>query len=131
MDCYYFQIANLLLKNNLKVWFPAFGEVSLILTGSEKYEKITLKFIEENMGTQAKVVVFSTPACSWCRTLKQYLKKQNIRFKDIDVSRDQAAAKDMLRRTGQQGVPVTLINNRAIVGFNKSEINRLLNIKGG
>ncbi len=83
------------------------------------------------MGTQPKVIVFSTPACSWCRTLKQYLKKHEIRFKDIDVSRDQAAAKDMVRRTGQQGVPVTLINSRAIVGFNKTEINKLLNIKGG
>ncbi len=83
------------------------------------------------METQPKVVVFSTPTCSWCRTLKQYLKKNNIRYKDIDVSKDQAGAKDMVRRTGQQGVPVTLINNRAIVGFNKTEINKLLNIKGG
>ncbi len=83
------------------------------------------------MGPEPRVVVFSTPSCSWCRTLKQYLKKHKIKFKDVDVSKDQSAAKDMLRRTGQQGVPVTLINSRAIVGFNKTEINRLLNIKGG
>ena len=101
------------------------------MTGAEKYEKITLAIVEEKMGTQTKVVVFSTPSCSWCRTLKQYLKKNSIRFKEIDVSRDQAAAKDMLRRTGQQGVPVTLINNRPIIGFNKNELNKLLNIKGG
>jgi len=101
------------------------------LTGAEKYEKISLRFAEEKMEKQPKVIVFSTPACSWCRTLKQYLKKNGIRFRDIDVSRDQAAAKDMLRRTGQQGVPVTLINNRPIIGFNKNELNKLLNIKGG
>ncbi len=83
------------------------------------------------MGTQPRVVVFSIPTCSWCRTLKQYLKKNYIKFKDIDVSRDMAAAKDMQRRTGQQGVPVTLINNRPIVGFNKKEIDKLLKIKGG
>lgn len=82
------------------------------------------------MESQPRVVVFSTPACSWCRTLKQYLKKHDIRFKDIDVSRDNAGAGDMVRRTGQQGVPVTLINNKAIVGFNKAEINKLLKIKG-
>ena len=42
---------------------------------------------------------------------------------------DERAARDMVRRTGQQGVPVTLINNRPIVGFDKEKINRLLNIK--
>ena len=83
------------------------------------------------METQPKVVVFSTPSCSWCRTLKQYLKQHSITFRDIDVSRDAAAARDMVRRTGQQGVPVTLINNKPIVGFNKNEINKLLHIKGG
>lgn len=82
------------------------------------------------MESQPGVVVFSTPACSWCRTLKQYLKKHNIKFKDIDVSRDTAGARDMARRTGQQGVPVTLINNKPIIGFNKAEINKLLKIKG-
>lgn len=52
-----------------------------------------------------------------------------MRFKDIDVSRDKAAAKDMVRRTGQMGVPVVLIGSRPIVGFNKPLIDRLLEIK--
>lgn len=81
------------------------------------------------MNGQPKVIVFSTPTCSWCRALKQYLKQNNIKFKDIDVNRDRQAAMDMVRRTGQQGVPITLINNRPIIGFNKIKINRLLNIK--
>ncbi len=81
------------------------------------------------MNGQPKVIVFSTSTCSWCRVVKQHLKQNNIKFKDIDVSRDRQAAMDMVRRTGQQGVPVTLINNRPIIGFNKIKINRLLNIK--
>ncbi len=81
------------------------------------------------MNSQPKVIVFSTPTCSWCRVVKQHLKQNNIEFKDIDVSRDRQAAMDMVRRTGQQGVPVTLINNKPVIGFNKIEINRLLNIK--
>ena len=68
---------------------------------------------------QKRVIVFSTPTCSWCRRLKSYLRENNIRFKDIDVSRDQNAARDIVRMTGQQGVPVILINNRPIVGFQK------------
>lgn len=78
---------------------------------------------------QPTVIVFSTPTCSWCRAVKQHLKQHNIRFKDVDISRDERAARDMVRRTGQQGVPVTLIDNRPIVGFDKAKIDRLLNIK--
>lgn len=81
------------------------------------------------MTQQPTVIVFSTPTCSWCRAVKQHLKRHQIKFKEIDISRDESAARDMVRRTGQQGVPVTLINNRPVVGFNKSEINRMLGIK--
>ncbi len=81
------------------------------------------------MKIQPSVILFTTPTCSWCRTVKQYLRKNDIRFKEVDITRDEVAARDMVRRTGQQGVPVTLINNRSVVGFNKNEINRLLNIK--
>lgn len=77
-----------------------------------------------------KVIVFTTPTCSWCRVVKDYLKQHHIEFKAIDISRDQKAAADMVRRTGQQGVPVTLINNRPIIGFDKNQLNRLLNIRG-
>lgn len=75
------------------------------------------------------VVVFSTPTCSWCRKLKSYLKEKNIRFKDVDVSRDQKAARDMIRKTGQHGVPQMWIDNRPIVGFDKAKIDRMLDIK--
>ncbi|MEA1972382.1 MAG: glutaredoxin domain-containing protein [Candidatus Cloacimonadota bacterium] len=76
-----------------------------------------------------KVIVFSTPTCAWCRKLKSYLKQNRIRFKDIDVSRDQRAAKDMMRKTGQQGVPQTWINGRPIVGFDKTKIDKMLELK--
>ncbi|AFN74832.1 YruB family glutaredoxin-like protein [Melioribacter roseus P3M-2] len=81
------------------------------------------------MSAQPKVIIFSTPTCSFCNAAKRYFREKNIRFKDIDVTRDQAAARDMMRRTGQTGVPVILINNRPVVGFDKPKINRLLNIK--
>ncbi len=81
------------------------------------------------MDQTRKVIVFTTPTCSWCRTVKNHLKKHKIRFREIDISRDPAAARDMVRRTGQQGVPVTLVNNKPVLGFNQSELNRLLGIR--
>jgi len=77
-----------------------------------------------------QVTVYSTPTCSWCNTLKAYLRKNNIRFRDIDVSKDQKAAEAMVKRSGQQGVPQTDIDGQIIVGFDKARINQLLNIKG-
>ncbi len=77
---------------------------------------------------QPKVIVFSTPTCSFCNAAKRYFREKKIRFTDVDVSRDQRAARDMQRKTGQTGVPVILINNRPIVGFDKPKINRMLGI---
>ncbi len=77
---------------------------------------------------QAKVIMFSTPTCSFCNTAKRYFRENKIRFTDVDVSKDQKAAIDMQRRTGQTGVPVILINNKPIVGFDKNKIDKMLNL---
>lgn len=76
-----------------------------------------------------RVTVYSTPTCSWCNTLKSYLRQHRIRFTDVDVSRDPSVAQELVRRSGQQGVPQTDINGQMIVGFDKSKINQLLEIK--
>ncbi|MCD4650767.1 MAG: glutaredoxin family protein [Candidatus Cloacimonetes bacterium] len=81
------------------------------------------------MEHQKSVIVFSTPTCGWCKKLKSYLKQSEIRFKDIDVSRDVKAAQDMMRKSGQQGVPQMWIDNHPVVGFDKKKIDNLLNIK--
>jgi glutaredoxin-like YruB-family protein len=72
--------------------------------------------------------MFTTPTCSHCTTAKRYLREQGIKFKEIDVSRNQKAAQDMLRKTGQQGVPQLWINNRPVVGFDRNKINSLLGL---
>lgn len=81
------------------------------------------------MNTQPKIIMFTTPTCSFCNSAKRYFREKSIKFKEIDVSKDQKAALDMQRRAGTTGVPVILINNRPIVGFDKPKINRMLNIK--
>lgn len=85
---------------------------------------------KEQKKKKNRVIVFSTPTCSYCNMAKQYFRRNKIRFKDVDVSRDEAAARDLVRRSGQMGVPVIDINGKLIVGFDKPQINRLLDIKG-
>jgi len=79
--------------------------------------------------TQKRVVVYSTPSCSWCNKLKQYLRENNIKYTDIDVSKDTKAAEEMVKRSGQQGVPQTDINGQIVIGFDKKRIDQLLEIK--
>jgi glutaredoxin-like YruB-family protein len=95
------------------------------------FENIAFFARAEKDGVPVKsVTIYSTPTCSWCSTLKSYLRKNGIRYTEIDVSRDESAAQEMVRRSGQQGVPQTLINGEMVVGFDKSKINRLLEIEG-
>lgn len=75
-----------------------------------------------------RVILFTTPSCTYCRLAKQYLRQRGVRFKDVDVSRDAAAARDMVRRSGQQGVPVIDIGGKIVVGFDRPKIDRLLGI---
>lgn len=75
-----------------------------------------------------RVILFTTPTCSYCRTAKSYLRQHQVPFKDVDVSRDSAAARDMVRRSGQQGVPVLDIGGKVVVGFDQPKIDRLLGL---
>jgi len=72
------------------------------------------------------VVVFTTPTCGYCHQLKAYLRGKGVPFTERDLSRDPQAAAEMVRLTGQQGVPVTLVDGHTVVGFNPRAIDQLL-----
>ncbi|MCX6703770.1 MAG: glutaredoxin family protein [Candidatus Zambryskibacteria bacterium] len=76
-----------------------------------------------------KVVVYSTPTCHFCNLAKDYLKENNIPFESFDVSTDREKQMEIFDKTGQMGVPVILIDDEVIVGFDKPRIEELL--KGG
>lgn len=75
-----------------------------------------------------RVILFTTPSCSYCRKAKQYLRQRQVPFKDVDVSRDAAAARDMVKRSGQSGVPVIDVGGKVIVGFDRPKVDRLLGL---
>ena len=79
----------------------------------------------------SKVVMFSTPSCSWCRRAKKYFRENKVPFKEVNVERDTDAARDLQRKTGQSGVPVIKIGSKWIVGFDKPAIERELARRGG
>jgi len=75
-----------------------------------------------------QVTVYSTPQCHFCHQLKEFLTEKNIEFKEVDVAADQQAREEMVKLTGQMGVPVTIIGDEAVIGFNQPKISELLGI---
>ena len=75
-----------------------------------------------------KVKVYSTPTCPHCIKAKQFLKDSNIEFENIDVSADRQKSEEMVKISGQMGVPVIDIEGKIIVGFEKEEIKKELGI---
>lgn len=72
------------------------------------------------------VTLYSTPSCTYCRLAKDYFRQSGISFTEYNVASDQRRADEMVRKSGQMGVPVIDINGRIIIGFNKPEIDRAL-----
>ena len=77
----------------------------------------------------SKVKIYSTPTCSYCQTLKAFLKEKGIEFEDLDVSQDEKVREEMIKRTGQMGVPVVDIDGEIVIGFDREKIAGLLGIK--
>ena len=75
-----------------------------------------------------KVKIYSTPTCPYCIRTKQFLKDNRIEFEDIDVSHNQVAAEEMVKISGQMGVPVLDIEGEIIVGFDKERIKQTLGL---
>lgn len=76
------------------------------------------------------VLVYTTPTCPYCHAAKRYLRERGIPFTEVDVSRNAAAARELLRKSAQMGVPVIDVNGKIVVGFDRTRLNRILGLRG-
>ena len=72
------------------------------------------------------IIVYTTPTCGYCYQLKNYLNQRSIPFVEHDVSQDPHRATEMVRLSGQQGVPVSIVDGQVILGADIPQINQLL-----
>ena len=72
------------------------------------------------------VVVYSTPTCPYCYQVKDFLSQKGVKFTEYDVSTNRTAAEEMVRKSGQTGVPVITVGDQVIVGFDRSRLEQLL-----
>lgn len=73
-----------------------------------------------------EVKVYSTPTCPYCHMVKDFLKSSNVVFQDINVADDRSALEEMVRASGQMGVPVVVVDEEVIVGFDKDRLESLI-----
>jgi glutaredoxin 3 len=75
------------------------------------------------------VTIYSTPTCHFCHMAKDYLTKNEIAFTEKDVAADLEARQEMMDKSGQMGVPVIVVGEEMIVGFDEPRLAELLDIK--
>lgn len=76
--------------------------------------------------TDKQVIIYSTSTCPYCKRVKDYLTRKGIQYIEHNVAIDRAAAKEMVKKSGQLGVPVILIDDEVLIGFNQTQLDRLL-----
>lgn len=72
------------------------------------------------------VKIYTTPSCGYCHQAKRFMDDRGVKYIEYDVSRDRAAAEEMVRLTGQMGVPVIVVDGQVIIGFDRARLQALL-----
>lgn len=72
------------------------------------------------------IEIYTTPTCGYCHQAKKFLSDLGVSYAEHDVSRDRAAADEMVRLTGQMGVPVIVVDGQAVIGFDRARLQQLL-----
>ena len=75
------------------------------------------------------VKIYSTPTCPYCKLAKEFLTEQKVKFTDINVADNPASANEMVKLSGQMGVPVIDVDGQIVVGWNKGALEEALGLK--
>ena len=77
----------------------------------------------------AKVTIYTTPTCAYCKMAKEFFKQNNIAYEEKNVFTDLKAREDMVHKSGQMGVPVIDVDGNLTVGFDRRRLSELLGVK--
>ncbi|HBD05760.1 TPA: hypothetical protein DCZ32_04870 [Candidatus Uhrbacteria bacterium] len=79
------------------------------------------------------ITVYTTPTCPYCQQAKSFLSEKGIQYTEIDVSENEEAARKMIEKTKQMGVPVMLVEREGseelIIGFDREKLEKILSNK--
>ena len=76
-----------------------------------------------------KVTIYTTPSCVYCRMAKDFFKKNNVEYAELNVVDDEKAREDMIKKSRQLGVPVIDVDGEIFVGFDQAGLKKALKIQ--
>ena len=72
--------------------------------------------------------IYTTPACGYCKKAKAFFKEHNVSYSEKDVTTDLQARDEMIKKSGQMGVPVIEVDGKLVLGFDEDALRTALNI---
>ncbi|MDO8518464.1 MAG: glutaredoxin family protein [bacterium] len=78
---------------------------------------------------QATVTIYSTPTCHFCKMAKDFFAEKNVAYTDYNVAQDAARREEMIKLTGQLGVPTIVVSGDVMVGFDRAKLAAKLGIE--
>jgi glutaredoxin-like YruB-family protein len=78
---------------------------------------------------QKPVTIYSTPTCHFCHMAKEFFTEKGVEFTAYDVASDASKRQEMIQMTGQLGVPVIVIGDDVMVGFDRGRLAQKLGIE--
>lgn len=80
------------------------------------------------MTRMAKVKIYTTTVCPYCRMAKDFFTKNNVEYEEHNVALDESKLHEMVQKSHQWGVPVIDVEGQIIVGFNRGELEKALKV---
>ena len=74
------------------------------------------------------VEIYTSPTCIHCKAAKEFFQEHNVQYTEYDVTRDPARRQEAVEKSGQMGVPVILVNDEVVIGFDEEHLSELLGI---
>ncbi len=75
-----------------------------------------------------KITIYTTPTCSFCRMAKNFFREHGVSYEEKDVTTNHQFVEEMIRKSGQMGVPVIDIDGEIVIGFDKPRIAQLAGV---
>ncbi len=76
------------------------------------------------------ITLYTTPTCPYCKLVKEFFQEHRLNYTEVDVASNTSAAQQMVKKSGQMGVPVIEIDEKVIVGWNKAALEEALGLQG-
>jgi len=73
-----------------------------------------------------EIMIYTTPTCPYCRMAKEYLDKKGVKYTNMDVAGSREKAQEMIKKSGQMGVPVIEVDGNIIIGFDQEALDKAL-----